>query len=218
MIRWLHPGESPIAVESGTLAWFLRDTEPLPAWSLGEEILADAERARADRIRHPLARSQFVRGRIVLRSALACLGVSTDVPFALSPDGKPHIAGDPFHFNLSHTEGLALFAIGPVRVGVDVERNDPRRDVDGLMRRYFEPDEAAEYFGLPAVQRAAAFLRGWTCKEALVKTTGRGVRDLGLFRVRLAEPGLLAAPPGNWTLDAGEVAPDFAWAIATQGE
>lgn len=215
MIRWLSAGEAPESGFGDTVTWFLRDEESLPSWTLGEQILSDDERARAAGIRHAATLTHFLRGRIVLRSAFARFGISPESKIELTAFGKPFVPDCGVHFNMSHTDGLALFAVSRIPVGVDVERSDPRRDIDGLIRRWFEPEEAAEYFALPPASRRGAFLRGWTCKEALVKALGTGVRDLGRFRVRLARPGLLAFPPGAWTLEAGELAPDLAWAVAT---
>jgi len=58
--------------------------------------------------------------------------------------GKPVLADGTLAFNVTHSGTLAMVAIsqaGPI--GVDVELHDPRRDLVGLARRFFTPDEAA---------------------------------------------------------------------------
>ncbi len=220
MLRPL-PSATPVP---GPVVWLVRDADPLPAWVASGDALSEPEKSRAANLRHPLARSQFVRGRAILRSALALwLDVPpAEVPIRLSPDGKPFLdpaeVGREIHFNLSHTAGFALFGIGRRPLGVDIERADPRRDCDGLMRRYFTLPEQKQYFRLPAERRPQAFLRGWTCKEALLKAIGSGVRDLGNCRVDLdpAAPPAVRAAPGTveWALEVGEAEPGVAWAVA----
>ena len=218
---WLPPSTAPTPDLGDTLVWLLRDADPLPPWSVAVPCLSETERARADSLRHPVALRQFVRGRAVLRSALALwLGVPPiDVPIRISPDGKPYIDSVGVHFNASHTAGFALFGISRRVIGVDIETADPKRDADGLVRRFFTPEEQAEYFRLAEARRPAAFLRGWACKEALLKAIGTGVRDLQNCAVAIdadAPPAVLFAPGGvRWHLEAGEIAEGVAWAVAT---
>lgn len=212
---WLLASTAPTPDIGETLVWLLRDSEPLPNW-VSAGVLSESEQARAANIRHPLGHSQFVRGRQILRSALGLwLNVPpAAVPIQLAPDGKPVVEG--VHFNMSHTAGFALFGIARRPIGVDIESADPQRDCDGLMRRYFTPPEQEQYFRIPPPLRPAAFLRGWTCKEALLKAIGSGVRDLQNCRVNLETPEVLEAPEGTWELEAGELQPGVAWAVCVR--
>ena len=224
----LHPACQLPKSNLDPFVWLLREGDPLPEWVDSESNLSSIERTRADSIRHPVAKAQFLRGRAVLRSALALrLGCRpAEIPLRLSPDGKPFL--DPadirveLHFNMSHTDGFALFAIASRPIGVDIEVADPKRDCDGLVRRFFTPLEQTEYFGLAPHRRPAAFLRGWTCKEALLKAIGSGVRDLQNCAVRMdpdSAPAVRHAPGrAEWNLTAGEVEPGVAWAVAVRTE
>jgi len=51
-----------------------------------------------------------------------------------------------------------------------------------LARRYFSPGEVAALATLPEAKQQVAFLRLWSCKEALLKSLGRGIA-FGLHRV-----------------------------------
>jgi 4'-phosphopantetheinyl transferase len=197
---------------AGALVWIVHDDEPLPAWVPASEILSCAERDRAERTHHPRARQQFVRGRTILRAALGMhLGVHPlEVPLVVSADGKPELLLPGIHFNISHTDGAAVFAVSGQPIGVDVERPRAGRDWSGLVARFFAPEEQAQFLGLPTELRSAAFLRGWTCKEALLKGIGSGVRDLQNCAVELdprEEPRVLRSPVGcgNWKLTCWEV-------------
>ncbi|MFG3226579.1 4'-phosphopantetheinyl transferase family protein [Kitasatospora sp. NPDC048194] len=83
--------------------------------------------------------------------------------------GKPSVADAPWlHFSLSHSGDLALLAVAPRPVGVDVELVRPGLDADRLARRFF-PHRERE---LVASGGRPAFARLWTRKEACVKAAG----------------------------------------------
>jgi 4'-phosphopantetheinyl transferase len=116
--------------------------------------------------------------------------------------GRPELA--PVHdphdlcFNLSHTAGLAVFAIGRGRaIGIDVEAVDRRAPSPGLVERALNGREAARVAQAGASGRTAAFLHYWTVKEAYAKALGVGLaldlRGVGVdgppTRPRLDLPG-----------------------------
>lgn len=213
----------PAAVRTlrGTLVFTLSDADPLPDW-VTPDPFTDTELARLHRTTHPKAREQFRRGRSVLRSALGLwLGLPPrEVPLTTTADGKPvldGIAGR--HFNVSHTDGAALFALSDAPIGVDVERHSLTRDLAGLVRRYFTPEECEQFFALPEDAKPTAFLRGWTCKEAILKGIGCGVRELANTAVDLdptSPPRTLRTPAGcgAWELTTWEVTAGIAAAVA----
>lgn len=174
-------------------------------------LLTADERARADRFRLPRVRDQFVAARGRLRALLGhYLGLPpAAVPVRYADGGKPHLPPElPLHFNVSHTDGLAVFAVGRARVGVDVERERPVPDADGLVERFFSRREWAEFRALPAADRPAAFLRAWTRKEAVLKAVGRGVQSLDCCEVTFAPE----EPPAVRTLD-GDAAAGRRWEL-----
>lgn len=227
MIRRVTTDELPDALRSPPgepVVWAVADADPLPAWA-DPTALTTTELERVARTTHPRARAQFVRGRIVLRAALGLLlGLPPPrVPLVLTADGKPVLdpaAGCDLHFNVSHTDGVAVFAVGPVPVGVDVETHRDGRDLFGLVDRFFTPDERAQFRALPAELRAAAFLRGWTGKEAILKGVGCGVRELANCAVDLdprRPPAVRRSPDGtDWKL-TGWVEAEVAFAVAVLG-
>ncbi len=108
-----------------------------------------------------------VRGRDEARAALRQLLGGAEL-FA-GKDGKPRAAGGP-HFNLSHTDGLALIAISRAReVGVDVERVRPVPRAVAIARRVFSHDEAEMVAGASQGERDLVFHRLWVAYEARVK-------------------------------------------------
>lgn len=160
---------------------------PVAADELFRRLTAE-EQARALRYKIAKAREQFTIGRGLLRGLLGeCFGTAPDaVSLTYLPSGKPVLADDTgLHFNVTHTDGIALISLARRRVGVDVEIVREVRDADGLVQRYFSPAECAAYRALPAGHKGAGFFRGWTTKEAVIKAAGATVACLADFDVEL---------------------------------
>lgn len=185
--------------------------------------LSQDEQVRAQRFSLPLHRQRFAAARAQLRWLLAQrLGCEPgEVKFGLGPHGKPNLSPRPpaFHFNLSHSGDLALVGLHPTaELGVDLERDRPQMDGMGLARRFFTQREAAWLAALPPEERAAGFGRLWTCKEAWMKSDGRGLA-LPLHQVEVsfsAKPTELraVAPPRTaWWVEELEVAPGYRAAV-----
>src|SRR6185312_10744716 len=112
-------------------------------------------------------------------------------------------------------------------VGVDLERIDRVLDAGNLARRFFSKREAAALDALPEPERATAFLRLWTCKEAVLKALGAGI-SFGLDRVAfdldpdgspaaLAEAAPEAGDASGWQVSLLEPAEGFLGALAWHG-
>jgi 4'-phosphopantetheinyl transferase len=164
-------------------------------------ILDDEQRARAARIADPARREAWViawgRTRQRLGACLDCR--AEDIRFVRDAWGKPHLPDMPLHFNLSHSGRFCLLAVSRRHpVGADVERWREEPDFARLARRCFSPPEREWWETLPESSRIPAFFQLWTCKEALVKTAGQGIR-LGLSQCEFdlsGEPRVVAVPPG----------------------
>lgn len=144
--------------------------------------LSDGERQRAARYRFAPHRRRFVVARARLRELLgARLGVPPEaVELAYGRHGKPALAPRfaraGWHFNVSHSDELAVYALsrGP-EVGVDVEAVRPFPAMDRAAEQCFSPRELDAYRALGARERPLGFFRGWTRKEALLKALGLGL-------------------------------------------
>lgn len=149
-------------------------TDTLPA-----QVLSDEERARAESLRFPVDRQRFVAAHVALRQALCDY---TGLPpaaltLATGAFGKPSLAGHPrTQFSLSHSQGLALIAIGGRGpLGADVELLRPMADAATLAAAHFTQREQDALAALPAHERDGAFLTCWTRKEACLKAIGVGL-------------------------------------------
>jgi 4'-phosphopantetheinyl transferase len=195
-------------------------------------ILAADEQSKAERFRFPLDRAHYIVARGSLRGILSryLLLEPREMRFSYNSYGKPAL--DPafhseiLHFNLSHAQGLALYAFASSRqVGIDIEglRTDfPWAEV---AERFFSPQEHRALHALPADMRYQAFFNCWTRKEAYLKARGDGLgHPLDRFSVSLrpGEPAelLYSEVPGEaarWSLQELWPGPGYVAALAFEG-
>jgi 4'-phosphopantetheinyl transferase len=118
----------------------------------------------------------------VLRSFLASyVGVDSEaIAYRTAPGGKPFLqemTGKPVPwFNMTHSHGVGVYAFSmDQQVGVDVEMVNRRTDAEGVARRFFTARESKRICSRSELLREA-FIRTWTCKEASLKWTGKGLK------------------------------------------
>jgi 4'-phosphopantetheinyl transferase len=173
--------------------------------------LTATEQVRADKFRIPRIRQQFIHARGQLRrllgSYLAC--DSVHVPILVADGGKPYLPAETgIHFNVSHTDGLAVYALARHDLGIDIERIRPVPDALNLVKRFFCPREIDLFHQLPEPAILPAFFKAWTRKEAVLKALGRGVQSLDCCEVTFLDE----EPPQVIRLDEQ---PGHAWRLHT---
>ena len=197
------------------------------------QTIDDGEVGRAARFRFPRDRERFVARRGLLRAILSLYtGVMpAQLRFSYSPLGKPElITGETetqVHFNVSHSRGLALYAVATLgEVGVDLERHNPDILGDGIAERFFARGEVSTLNSLPVDARLNAFFACWTRKEAYIKARGEGLSiDLNSFEVSLApgQPAALLRTAGGpdetsrWTMLDIAPGPGYSGALCAEG-
>jgi len=201
----VSPGVRPEPLRH--LDGILRDDEvhvwhvDLTAWQKEADSLLDLldpqERARAARFKFPGPRNQFVISRAMLRQALSRYlpMEARKIGFRSTANGKLELAANSdlhfndLHFNLSHTEGVTVFAIARHRqVGIDVERIRPDTNALELAERFFSHPEVLWLRSQPASEQIPSFFTCWTGKEAYIKAHGAGLsislNSFGVLPVR----------------------------------
>lgn len=172
------------AIADLVAVWQADLDENLTTVSQWQELLNTEERQRSQRFHFERDRLHFTVARGILRQILSkYVGVAPEtLEFAYSDRGKPRlITGNDqgkLEFNLSHSQGKALYAIAlKRRVGIDLEKIRP---MDGLSlaKRFFSQQEYLQLSKYPESQQNQAFLQLWTAKEALIKATGTGLTEL----------------------------------------
>jgi 4'-phosphopantetheinyl transferase len=148
-------------------------------------LLNPTERGRRDRYRMEPDRDRFTLGCAVTRLVLArlcgepagAIRLDRTCPDCGEPHGKVAVVGHPVQMSLSHSGDLIGVAFANRPVGIDVEQVNRRLDVAQLAPSVLTPAESELLLGLPIADRAEAFIRYWTRKEALVKLAGTGLRS-----------------------------------------
>jgi 4'-phosphopantetheinyl transferase len=172
--------------------------------------LAHDEHVRAARFGRPDLRDRYVVGRAMLRLVLSReLDMKPDaVPICHGARGRPFVEGSAgLDFNVSHTDGKALIGIAHGRrIGVDLESDTRIANAERLARRVLTAEERRALEGVAGDDHRRAFLRHWTCKEALSKATGDGLSaPFGRISVTIAPILRLTAGPEPYRPDAWEL-------------
>jgi 4'-phosphopantetheinyl transferase len=145
-------------------------------------LLSLTEQADANRRRVGQVRDHFTLGRACLRVLLGnALGIdSSYVSITKGAHGKPEtpaIGGPSISFNVAHSKGTVLIALGRQgAVGVDVEYVDRSIDIMEVALANFTENESRSLEAIADPEtRLRTFCCYWTRKEAIVKADGRGL-------------------------------------------
>jgi len=195
--------------------------------------LSADEQSRAERFRFERDKNHFIAARGLLREILRHYLHTTpeEISFCYNPQGKPALQNHPDNqnlmFNVSHSHGMALYAITQKKnIGIDVEqiRNDV--EADKIATRFFSEQEASILYSLPIHLKTRGFYNCWTRKEAYLKARGEGLMTpLSKFSVSLT-PGKPAAlincqwdpdETSRWTLHELNVDHRYIAALAVEG-
>lgn len=195
-------------------------------------ILSPDEQERADRFHSPLDRDRYITGRARLRIVLGRYLDQDpgELRFSYSPYGKPALVpaanthpSTELHFNLSHCEGLVIYAVARGRnVGIDLERVREVEDSDYIARRFFSRRENTALRKLPARKWNEGFFQCWTRKEAYIKASGEGLSlPLDSFDVTVTGPAALmrthSDDAARWSLVHLRPAAGYVGALAVNG-
>jgi 4'-phosphopantetheinyl transferase len=231
-IEWLPCPGAPVLGENEIHVWATILNPPANVLANFAATLSPDETERAHRFKFEKHRNRYIAGRGALRAILAQYldTGAAGLRFGYQENGKPTLienyAG--IHFNLAHTEDLALVAVTRIGlVGVDVECVRPIKNVDELVARFFSPRESESFQKVSDERKPAAFFNLWTRKEAMLKATGEGItRSLSLVEVSFlpGEAARVVAISGDakagelWCLKEMMPAKGFAAAVAAQPE
>jgi 4'-phosphopantetheinyl transferase len=194
-------------------------------------VLAEDEKQRAERFHFLKDKNHFIIARGLLRKILSqYLAISPqDLQFQYTSYGKPTLKDYPdLQFNVSHSHGVALYAITREQaVGVDIEFTQRNCDIDAIAERYFSAEECRVIKNLTGSEKNQAFFNGWARKEAFLKALGEGLS----YPLNQVEVTLMAGQPAafvalhdknlninDWCLRALEVISGYAAALAVKGD
>lgn len=192
---------------------FNLETDPIHIWHIplsdvnlptqSNNILSKTEEERANRIRIPEARDQYVKTRSAMRMILAMYlkQPPENIDFGYSDYQKPYVLDNPYgiEFNITHSSTYALCVIAQNRfVGIDIEKVKPLNDLEQLVTNIFTSDELYDFTKKSHDEKLLYFYRAWSRKEAFVKAQGKGffhpVNELDLASLSSEEQSTLILP------------------------
>ncbi len=185
-----------VSVAGGIHLWKARLSEWAASANNFYTSLSEAEKERARRFHIKGLRERFSIAHGILRNVLS---VYLDLPaaaiqFNTLSSGKPVLAGESrarnpgLKFNLSHSEDLLILAVSQEpEVGVDVEWIETGHDHSAISRHFFAAEELHWLQSMAPELQGNVFYKLWTCKEAVLKASGSGLRQ-NLDSVKI-EPG-----------------------------
>ncbi|WP_338247669.1 4'-phosphopantetheinyl transferase family protein [Dictyobacter halimunensis] len=191
---WRSPPALPHLSARTVHLWYAVLEQPKSVVEQLYQTLSTEERARARRFYFEHDRQHFIVGRGVLRDVLGrYIGLDAQqLHFCYGAHGKPALlqlrANDILNFNVSHSHGIALYAVALNReLGVDVEHMRHLADAEQIADNFFSLSERKALRSLMTQdQRTEAFFSCWTRKEAYVKALGNGLsQPLDQFDVSL---------------------------------
>ncbi len=156
------------------------------------------------------------RLRSWLAEQLGCAPLA--VPLHSPPGRAPRLGDGAGWVSLSHSGDGLLLGYSRQPIGVDLESLHRPLAVEGLIRRFFPPQEVAQLERLPAEERRQAVLCSWVLKEAAIKWQGTALAtDLRHWQLdhgsgRLHH-GALALAPECRTAQT----PSWRWAVVGAG-
>lgn len=191
-------------------------------------LLNQEEIERANRFHFPEHRIRFLTARAMLRKILGLYlqKAPTDIVFGYSTRGKPHLESNPLNlqFNVSHSFEMAVYGITKTYpIGIDIEKIEDKDQLE-LAKRFFSPKEYAELKQIPVSEQKKAFYSLWSCKEAVIKTSGEGLHfPLESFSVAINQPSQTISlnyegKTASIRLEKFSVPQDYQAAFATEQE
>jgi 4'-phosphopantetheinyl transferase len=180
--------------EAGVAVWLVGPVDPGGVPQHLWNTLSSGEKERANRFHRAQDQALFASTRAMLRHLLGeTTGVlPQNIAFTEGFYGKPCLAGagGP-HFNVSHSGTFALIGISATRpIGVDIEAIRAKGGELDLARHFFSDAEYRALERLEGDVLLSSFYKIWTCKEAILKASGRGIsQHLKDFSVELTKDG-----------------------------
>ena len=136
------------------------------------------------------------------------------------PNGKPFLPDFPnLHFNISHTDKLAILAIDSHLIGVDIESISTARMA--VADRFFSKSEREMLNSCPQSQRDSLFFELWTARESFVKAIGIGIfSSMGLFEPERVASGwqINHAETGLWNIRHYKFMSDYIVALCSKNK
>jgi len=177
-ITWLSHAGCEYIITDGTIdIWRINISSNLSNLNYFVSLLNPAEIERGNKYYQLKDKNRFIVSRGALRYILgrylhqhpALIG------FSLSDKKKPFINNDlNLQFNISHSADWILIAVANTVIGTDIEFINDNFDYADVLESNFSSTEIKQ---ITENNSAENFFTFWTRKEAITKTTGKGLNE-----------------------------------------
>ncbi len=151
-------------------------------------LLSPDEKIKLNQFFFEKHKIQFALSRGLIRTILSYYICTIQIPFIKPEDlefkynayGRPEIANTGFasrvFFNVSHCEGLIIFAVTQDQpIGIDVENIMQEIPFLEIAKNSFSSVEYSELINLTSEDQKKRFFEYWTLKESYLKACGKGL-------------------------------------------
>ncbi|NMO15460.1 4'-phosphopantetheinyl transferase superfamily protein [Pyxidicoccus fallax] len=144
-------------------------------------LLDAREREKQRRFRFERHQRQYLVSHALVRLTLSRYAPVPPAAWAFATNayGRPEVQGEwstRLRFNLSHTDGMALVAVGTgAELGADVEDAEREGETVEIADHYFAASEIQTLRALPPERQRGRFFEYWTLKESYIKARGAGL-------------------------------------------
>jgi 4'-phosphopantetheinyl transferase len=221
--------QGKILQEGEIHVWYAKLDQSMPSVDNIKHLLTTAEKSRVERFHFDRDKIRYIGAHAILKILLSYYLDTRphSINFQAGRYGKPalnkikHKGG--LRFNMSHSEGIALYAITRnCEIGIDIEKIREIPEADNIVKRFFSKNEIKKYYTAPNSRKREFFFEIWTRKEAFTKAIGSGLfHPLDVFEVLCRsvkqnplkykdETGDITL---NWSIRNLNIMPGFAAAI-----
>jgi len=178
--------------------WCIQLDIPFDKITSFNRILSNGEKFKANKFHLEGDRRRYIVSHGALRIILGkYLQIDPEnIQYVYNPLGKPLLPSDinrkQLYFNLSHSGEYALCAVTLGRqIGIDLEYMRSAPDLEAMARHFFSYEDNKIIYSYSPECRLQVFYNLWTLKEAYLKATDEGIKDLDSIEIFLSPEGSL---------------------------
>ena len=164
--------------------WLVEVDNLLEKFSTFHKYLSIDEKKRANRFCFEKDQKNYIISHGALRALISSyLEIHPKkLKFTHGKYGKPEVtdnlSGEKLYFNMSHSNGLALYVVARDReVGIDIEYIRDIPEMAQIVERFFSNTEKKVFYSLPESWKKQFFFQIWVRKESILKGIGAGLHQ-----------------------------------------
>lgn len=155
------------------MIFYIKNVYDIPSEEIAQiyNTMPELRKNRVDSLKMEADRLNSIVAWSLVKKGMAHFGVNADdYEYAIADSGKPYLVGCSYCFSISHSDKMVAVSVCDNEVGIDVQMVVD--DYERVARKICTPNELA------IINDKYSFAKIWTHKEATVKCTSAGIRDM----------------------------------------